>query len=238
MSWTYRIQIFEFMLAPAAGALSPFEGMPVYTNPTGMFLATFGLVWRGAIVFMLPVVAISVYTLLSEYIPLKRKLFFLAFVAVWLLCFGGGFLFTYRIFLPNGLTFLLHFGEGIAVPVIDISKYLNLIVALLFWMSMIFTLPPSMFVLAKFDVVSYRRFRRIRKFVPFSAIILAIFLTPTVDPFNMFMMAGPMWGLYEAGVFAAWLAHPEDGNYMWVRDARWWMAGLIVLLVLIALMSS
>jgi len=106
----------------------------------------------------------------------------------------------------------LHFGEGIAVPTIRISEYLSLVITLIFWLGVIFELPLLIFLLAKLRLVSYRRFKRVRKFVPPAALIISAILTPTMDIVNQLLLAGPIIVLYEVGLSLAWLAQPGKGR--------------------------
>jgi hypothetical protein len=46
-----------------------------------------------------------------------------------------------------------------------------------------------------------------------SAFIFAALITPSLDGTLTFLVALPMLLLYEAGLIAGWLTHPEGGNY-------------------------
>ena len=216
-TWFYRVDIFTFLLVPAGGALSPFDGLPVYTTPTGMMASTIGLAIKGGAVVALPVATVGFLTLLRPLIPGRYWRFLIIFTTSVLLCFLGGAAFGYYVLLPTAMQFLLHFGAGIAVPLIDITEYLAMFMAIVFWMGLIFVLPPAMYLLTKLRLVEYRTLRKIRKFVPPSAFILAAILTPTFDVVNQTMMAVPMMILYEAGLFVSWAARPEEGNYLWLK---------------------
>lgn len=210
------MDIFAFLIRPAGGALSPFDGLPVYTRPTGMMAATIGLAIKGGAVTALPVATVAVLTLLR---PLTGRYwrFTVVFTAAILLSFLGGAAFGYYILLPTAMKFLLSFGAGIAIPVIDISEYLDLFMGIVFWTGVIFTLPPVMYLVTKFGFVKYSRLRKIRRFVPPFALIFAGILTPTADAVNLMLMAAPMIALYEVGLFVSWVARPEDGNYLWLK---------------------
>jgi len=218
ISWFYRVNIFAFLLVPSGGALSPFDGQPVYTKPTGMMSATFGLAWKGGAVVAFPALIASILTLIR---PLTGRYwgFILAFIAAVGLSFLGGVAFAYYVMLPAAMGFLLSFGDGIAVPIIDISEYLALFTSLVFWTGVIFTIPPIMFGLTKSGLASYSTFnsRTTHKLVFGFAMIFAAILTPTTDLMTYAFMFVPMFALYEVGVFASWLARPEEGNYLWLK---------------------
>jgi sec-independent protein translocase protein TatC len=115
--------------------------------------------------------------------------------------------------MPVSLQFLLTFGEGVAVPVILLTEYLALLLSLIFWIGVAFELPIVMQILARFRVVSYARASTLRKWVIPTAFIFAALITPSLDGTLTLLVAIPMLLLYEAGLIASWLTHPEEGNY-------------------------
>ena len=198
------------MFAPAREALSPFGGLPIYTGPTEMFGATINLAMMGGVIAAFPVLTLSVYQLLSPLLNRQRRRFAVIFLPAIFVCFLGGGAFAYFVMLPTGLKFLLHFGDGIAVPVIRITEYMSLVTALIFWLGVIFELPLAMFLLAKLRLVSHRRFRKLRRYVPAAAFVLSALITPTFDVVNQTMVAVPIIVLFEVGLFLSWLA--EGGH--------------------------
>jgi len=219
-TWYWREEAFGFLLAPAQGNLSPFDGQPIFTSPVAMMGATIQLAIRGGILAALPVLTISVYTLFSSLIAPQQRRFLVLFLPVTVACFLGGSAFSYYVLLPTALSFLLNFGTGVAVPVIALDEYISLLTAMVFWLGVVFELPIAMFLLARMRVVSYLRLRGFRKYVPLAAFILAAIITPTMDVLNATFLAVPMIVLYEIGLFVSWMAWPEEGDYMFVKKIR------------------
>ena len=224
-TWYYREGVFLFLLVPAEGSLSPFGGAPVFTGPTAMMGATINLALRGGALTAVPVMVIGVYTLVRPAIPNAQHRFIILFFPSTLACFLLGGAFAYFVMLPTSLGFLLNFGGGIAIPLITINEYLDLMMAMMFWLGVVFEIPVVMYLLAKTDIVSYSKMKNLRKFVPVSAFILSAIITPTFDAFNQTLVAVPIILLYELGLFVAWAAHPDRGNYLWLgsmgRGLRW-----------------
>ena len=217
-TWYWREEAFGFLLVPAQGNLSPFEGnLPIFTSPTAMMGATIQLAIRGGILAALPVLTISVYTLFSFLIAPQQRRFLVLFLPATVACFLGGSAFAYYVLLPTALSFLLNFGTGVAVPVIALDEYISLLTAMVFWLGVVFELPIAMFLLARMRIVSYLRLRGFRKYVPLAAFILAAIITPTMDVLNATFLAVPMIVLYEIGLFVSWMAWPEEGDYMWFK---------------------
>jgi len=208
------------LLAPAGDNLSPFDGQPIFTSPTAMMGATIQLAIRGGVIAALPVVVVSVYTLFSSLVPPQQRRFLVIFLPATVLSFLLGAAFAYFVMLPTGLKFLLNFGTGVAVPLIVLSEYIDLLTAMIFWLGVVFELPIAMFLLAKMRIISYLRLRGLRKYVPVAAFVLSAIITPTFDIVNQTLLAVPMILLYEVGLFLSWLAWPEQGDYMFVKKIR------------------
>ena len=197
------------LFAPVKGSLSPYGGLPIFTSPSEMMGATIHLAMMGGVVAAFPVATTSVYQLVSPLLSRQRRRFAVLFLPAVFACYLSGVAFAYFVMLPVGLTFLLHFGEGIAVPLISISEYMSLVTALLFWIGVVFELPPVMFLLTKLRLVRYERLRRFNKYVPAAAFILSAIITPTFDVVNQAMVAIPIILLFEVGLLLSWLARPR-----------------------------
>ncbi len=213
----YREAVFAWLLAPADGQLSPFPGgPPVFTAVQDMFSITVWIAIRAGLIAALPVLIVGFYTLVSPMLPPSQRWTLRIFLPAPFVLFLTGAAFVYYVMLPVGLRFLLHFGSGVAVPLITLRQYLDLLTALMVALGIVFELPLLMFGLTKLRIVSYQKFKSLRKFVPFAALILGVILTPGTDLVSMALVAAPITLLYEAGLLLAWLARPEQGDYLWL----------------------
>ena len=231
LTWYYRESVFAWLLAPARGRLSPFDGLPVFTTPTEMFTSTVQLALAGGAVASVPMVVLGAFRLLIRYLPPREQRFVLTFFPAVILFYVAGAAFAYYVLLPTGLNFLLGFGDGVAVPTIRISDYVSIMTAMLFWLGVVFELPLVMFLLAKLRLVSYLRFRKFRKLVPATAFVLSAVITPTFDVINQALVALPIIVLYEIGLFLAWTARPPEmrtPSRCW-RVVRYTWTGLVLL---------
>ena len=239
LTWFYRVTIFGWLTAPADGMLSPHQGLPIYTSPTEILSTTIKLSLTGGVVFAIPVLVGTIFYLVRPLLKRSERRLVALFLPAILLCYLAGVSFAYFLMLPVGIAFLLHFGEGIAVPTIRISEYLSLVITLIFWLGVILEQPIVMLLLAKLRLVSYQRFKRVRKFVPPAAIIISAILTPTMDIVNQLLLAGPIIVLYEVGLMLAWLAQPGKGRFV-IRKLKALLVGILrrflVVLLLVPLL--
>jgi sec-independent protein translocase protein TatC len=207
-------QVFAFLLAPAEEMLSPFEGgLPIFTGVPDMFGTTLDLSMKGGQILAFPVIVVGLLSMLKAFVPRRFWLFITTYSALSIGMFLAGASFVFFVMMPVSLSFLLTFGEGVAVPVILLSEYLALLLSLIFWIGVAFELPIVMQLLARFRVVSYAKASTLRKWVVPTAFIFAALITPSLDGTLTFLVAIPMLLLYEAGLIAGWLTHAEEGNY-------------------------
>ena len=207
-------QVFAFLLAPAEEMLSPFEGgLPIFTGVPDMFGTTLDLSMKGGQFVAFPVIVVGLLSMLKALVPRRFWLFLTTYTALSIGMFLLGASFVFFVMMPVSLHFLLTFGEGVAVPVILLTEYMALLLSLIFWIGVAFELPIVMQLLSRFRVVSYARASTLRKWVVPTAFIFAALITPSLDGTLTFLVAIPMLLLYEAGLIAGWLTHPEEGNY-------------------------
>ena len=90
-------------------------------------------------------------------------------------------------------------------PLLTMSEQLSLVLMLLLALGVVFELPLVMALLAALGLVKARFLMRYQRHAVVVCLILAAVITPTGDPINMGILAGPMLLCYEVGVVAAWL---------------------------------
>ena len=226
IGWRFSTDIFQWMLIPAGDRLTPYEGgLPVFTAPQEMFAVTVNLAFKIGLLAAFPVIIVSVYTMVSQWLPRAARTFIKIFIPSVFLAFAGGVAFVYYVILPRSLDFLLQFGQGVAIPLITVTNYFELVLSLMFWVGVMFELPLALYLLTRLDIVSYRALKWARMAVWITAPVFAAFITPGFDPWSWALVMVPLILLYEVGLFLAWLARPEDGNYLWLgtltRTTRW-----------------
>ena len=79
----------------------------------------------------------------------------------------------------------------------------NLMLTLLLWMGIVFETPIIAFFLARIGVVTSSWLARQRRYALVIAFVLGAIITPTFDPINQSLVAGPIIVMYELGI---WLA--------------------------------
>lgn len=196
----FTFPILRFLTQPAKGTEL------VYIDPTELITTYFKVAILGGFVLAMPVILYQVVMFVAPGLTPKERRYLYTTLPAVTIAFIVGAVFCWFLLLPPALKFLLSFGSDIAEPQIRISRYVNLVLLLPFWMGISFQTPFLMFILARIGAVKPRTFAKNRKLAVVGAFILAAIITPTFDPINQTLVAIPLIVLYEFGVWMSKLA--------------------------------
>jgi sec-independent protein translocase protein TatC len=108
--------------------------------------------------------------------------------------------------LPTAISFLKNWQVEIFRPMWQADEYIPFVTSLTFWIGVSFETPLIIFIMAKVGVVTPRFLAQQWRFAIVIVAIIAAMITPTVDPFNMALVMGPLMGLYGLSILLAYLA--------------------------------
>ncbi len=205
VSFAFYRQVIEFLSRPAYD-LETGSGLDlVFIEVTELLTTAVKVSFVAGFVLALPVILHQVIMFVAPGLTGRERRYLFLFMPAALMAFAAGVAFAYYVLTPPALRFLLGFSD-VATPLIRISNFVNLMVRLLFWMGVAFETPLIMYMLAQLGIVSAQRLSRFRRYWVVIAFILAAIITPTFDPVNQALVAGPLLVLYEIGVLLARLA--------------------------------
>ena len=206
IAFAFHQQLLKFLMGPAEQFADTPLGKPVYTQLTEFISIAFKASLLVGIFAALPFILYQVVMFVAPGLNSKERRYLYVLMPVSVLMFIAGAAFGYRVLFPPMIDFLQNFGSEVAIPMISIGSYVNLMLRLLFWMGIIFEMPVVLFFLAKIGVVSPEFLAKNRRYALVLAFILGAMITPTIDPINQALVAGPIIVLYEASVWLAKLA--------------------------------
>jgi sec-independent protein translocase protein TatC len=90
-----------------------------------------------------------------------------------------------------------------------ISEYVSLVFTMSLAFVAGFQTPIVVLLLGWIGIFDYKTLAKSRKYAFFIAFVAAAILTPSPDPFNMTILALPLYGLYEIGLFFLKFIPPE-----------------------------
>lgn len=106
----------------------------------------------------------------------------------------------YMVVLPVCLMFFMNYTVSDAVAnTITLGSYMSLFTSMVFLIGLLFEFPTVILVLSGMGLVTRPQLRKLRKYAFVIVLILSAFITPS-DPFSMFVLAVPLYGLYELSI--------------------------------------
>lgn len=163
------------------------------------FLAHVKLSFFVTLFVLMPGIMYCLWMALGKPFKLSEKtLVWFVFFTTILFYLGAGF--CYTITLTYGVKFLLGFQSSQLKPVISVNKFVNFVSIFILAFGLIFELPIFMVFSAKVGLIPRQTFERNRRYAVLIISIMAALLTPTPDVFNMLLMGGPLYLLYEIGI--------------------------------------
>ena len=164
-----------------------------------VFLATVELALYTGMFLSVPLVALIAW---REFRPLlqRENVRGHLFAGFAILLFYLGSLFCLIVALPNGIAFLLSYEGGAIKAMISIKRLILFCAAMLFAFGAAFELPLVLLLLSKFKIVTARSLARGRRYAILVIVLVASVVTPTPDIYNMSLLAGPLYILYECGL--------------------------------------
>ena len=113
----------------------------------------------------------------------------------------------YFIVLPVCLMFFMNYTVSDAVQnTISLGSYISLFTSMVFLIGLLFEFPTVVLVLSNLGVLTRKQLKGFRKSAFVVILILAALITPS-DPFSMFVLSIPLYGLYE---FSILMCKKED----------------------------
>ncbi len=176
---------------------------PQAITPTETIVVYFKVALILGIALAMPVILYEIIAFLLPGLTRREKQYLFFFVPAGTLLFIAGLLFAAFIALPAALRFLQYFGRSYAEIQWTLSSYVSFVTTVLLWNGLGFQTPLVIFILAKLDIVKYETLRKNWRWAFLIAAILAAIITPTPDPFNMFVVMLPLFFLYLLGVLLA-----------------------------------
>ena len=149
-----------------------------------------------------PVWLFQVWRFITPGLRNKERTWVVTFVLSSTLLFLAGCAVAY-LTLPKGLQFLLSFGGDSFTPLIQATKYISFLLAMMLVFGIAFEFPLLVVLLNLVGVASAKRLQGWRRAEIFGVFVFAAVATPSQDPFTMTALAVPMCLMYEGAVVIA-----------------------------------
>ncbi len=153
------------------------------------------------LVLALPVVAYQIFAFFSPALNQAEKRMVFTSIPFITELFIAGLVFGWFITVPAAVGFLTTFDTSDRVQNMPtVTSVVSIVTTLLLWNGAIFELPAIIFLLARLGIVNTAMLARTRRYAIAIIVIAAAIITPTGDPYNLALLAVPMYLLYEMGI--------------------------------------
>lgn len=207
--------IYTLLAAPMLAAL-PEGGQMIATDVAGAFFVPMKVTMMVAFLIALPVVLYQAWAFVAPGLYAHEKKLAVPLMVASVVLFFIGMCFAYFVVFPTVFTFINAFApEGVAVMT-DIDKYLSFVLTTFLAFGITFEVPVVVIVLVRVGLVSVEKLKEIRPYIIVGAFIVGAIFTPP-DVLSQFMLAVPMWLLYELGILLAQMigksSRADEGAY-------------------------
>ena len=209
-SYYWSQQIFHFLMLPVFAALPEGEKALHFASSIEPFLIYLKVGLYAGLFVASPFIFWQIWLFVAPGLYRRERRKIVPFVVAATLFFLGGAVFCYVVILPPTFDFLIKNTGPNITPVLMMDQQLGLVMLLVLAFGIIFELPMILTLLAMMGVVDYKFLSKYRRHAIILNVIIAAFVTPTGDPFNLALMALPMMVCYELGVLGARIFGKKD----------------------------
>jgi sec-independent protein translocase protein TatC len=194
-------EIYSLLAAPLLTKL-PMGGQMIATGVTTPFFVPMKVAMMAAFLISLPHTLYQVWAFVAPGLYAHEKRFMIPMILFSSFLFLLGMSFAYFFVFPVVFGFIVGTApEGVAVMT-DIGNYLDFVMTLFFAFGLAFEVPIAVVMAVRFGWVGIPALRDARGYVVVGAFVIGAIFTPP-DIISQFMLAVPMWLLYELGIIVA-----------------------------------
>ena len=195
--------IMDFLCRPIGG-LNTLTSIEITENVS----AVFDVAMLAGFILAFPLIAYEAFAFILPGLKTGEKAVLFRFLPPVILFFLAGICFAFFIVLPAAIPFLTSF-MGIKTEIRP-SDYISFGTNLIFWIGIVFEMPVIIFIAARLHIVrSGQLVKGWRQSVVICA-VLAMLITPTVDPVNILLLMVPLIALYFLSILGAKLAERKE----------------------------
>ena len=216
IAWVYYDKIFWMLVKPIEPALRKYEIPVTLQSIFEPLMLKLQISIAAGLVIAFPGILYEVMAFIWPALYPHEKRFALKLIPASLILFGAGVFLAYNL-IPVAALFMLQMGlphtenPGIKVQVLNFARqYLWSVAKIAAACGVLFQMPLVMMFLGKLGVVSAKGLMRYWRHAIVAIFTLSAIITPTIDPVNMTLLAGPIVGLYFLSVLLVYLIQPKE----------------------------
>lgn len=190
------------MLAQPLLAKLPKGGQMIATDVTTPFFVPLKVAMMAAVLIALPYILHQIWRFVAPGLYTHEKRLVIPLIVTSTLLFFCGMAFAYFAVFPVVFSFITASAPQGVTVMTDIDKYLSFVLGMFMAFGVTFQVPVAVVLLVRMGVVGIEKLKEIRPYVIVGAFVIGAIFTPP-DVISQFMLAVPLWLLYEAGIVVA-----------------------------------
>ena len=201
--------LFAVVLAPASSQFITFRlmGSPdfsihlINTGLTEQFMTHMRTAAYAGLLFASPYVLYQLFSFVSPGLYQNERRAAYKIVGSSYVMFLLGTLICYFIIFPLTVRFLGTYQVSEDVTnMLTLQSYMDTLIMMCLVMGIVFELPVVSWILGRMGLVNRQMMRSMRRHAVVVILVVAAIITPTTDAFTLFIVALPIWLLYEVSI--------------------------------------
>ncbi|HSI24305.1 MAG TPA: twin-arginine translocase subunit TatC [Methylotenera sp.] len=210
MLFPFANKIYALLAAPMLAKL-PAGGQMIATAVTTPFFIPMKVAMMAAFIIALPHTLYQIWAFVAPGLYAHEKKLMVPVIAASCLLFLAGMAFAYFAVFPVVFGFIVSSAPAGVAVMTDIAQYLDFVLTLFMAFGLAFEVPIAVVLVARFGWVTIAQLKEARSYVIVGAFVLGAIFTPP-DIISQFMLAIPLWLLYEAGILIAQYTTPKTNT--------------------------
>ena len=223
LAFCFKDALFGIVLAPRSSdfityrvlGVSPFSISLMNTGLTEQFMIHLRVACYAGLLAAMPYVVYQLFGFVSPALYERERRYAVRVVVASYVMFMLGTLVNYFLVFPLTVKFLGTYQVSPDVSnMLTIQSYTDTLVSMNLVMGLVFELPVLSWLLAALGVLKARYMTSYRRHALVAILVVSAIITPTTDAFTLFVVALPIWLLYESSIFIVRLTtrEPAEGR--------------------------
>jgi len=210
VAFCLKEQLFEIVLAPRTSdfityrlmGVEPFSIHLMNTGLTEQFMIHLKTAMYAGVLVALPYIVYLLFGFVAPALYDNERKYATLLCTSGYLMFMLGTLLNYFLIFPLTVKFLGTYQVSPDVAnMLTLQSYMDTLLMMNLVMGIIFELPVVSWILGRMGLVNAQMMRAMRRHAVVAILVVAAIITPTTDAFTLFIVALPIWLLYELSIF-------------------------------------
>ena len=210
VAFCLKEQLFDIVLAPRSSdfityrlmGVEPFSIHLMNTGLTEQFMIHLKTAMYAGVLVALPYIVYLLFGFISPALYDNERKYATLLCTSGYLMFMLGTLLNYFLIFPLTVKFLGTYQVSPDVAnMLTLQSYMDTMLMMNLVMGIIFELPVVSWILGRMGLINAQMMRAMRRHAVVAILVIAAIITPTTDAFTLFIVALPIWLLYELSIF-------------------------------------